>query len=66
MNCGEFNLIQIEEAVNSQLQAYRLADREKDIVSHLSNQFFKTQKCIRTNYDFQQASPSEPRNKTIL
>lgn len=54
MNCEEFNYKQIEEAVNSQLQAYRQADMEKDIVSHLTNQFFKTQKYIPTNYDFQQ------------
>lgn len=66
MNCEEFSYKQLEEAVNSQLQAYRLADTNKDIVTHLSNKFFQTQKYIRTNYDFQQGSPSDPRNKTLL
>lgn len=48
MNCEEFSYKMLEDTVNIQLEAYKSSD--KDIVTHLSNQFFKTQKYIQTKY----------------
>jgi hypothetical protein len=50
MNCEDFNFRFLEETVNLQLEHYKSQD--KDIVEHLSSKFFKTQKFIKTKYDF--------------